>query len=129
MRPALAEGKVTTQHGDTRGAERIRQGCEKQRATICSCAVRQDQTVCPWNGRSVQESLNGRILIGRVNEFVKVLHYHSDPVFCVCGSLRLSGRFKGQPLHAPIQQFSSVQDIFRRARQFVNPAKLAGAVT
>jgi hypothetical protein len=76
MRARLAEGKVTTEHCDPRGAESIRQCCEKQRATVCSGAMSQDQTVCPRKSRAVQESSNGCILSGRVDEFVKVLHRH-----------------------------------------------------
>ena len=82
MRPRLTKRKVTSQHGESRGAERIRQRCEKQRATVCSGAVRQNQTVCPRQCRAVQESLNRGIFIGCVNEFVKVLCRHSAaPVF------------------------------------------------
>jgi len=77
MRPGLAERKVATQDGESRGAKRIPQRCEKQRATVCSSAVRQDQAVCPWKGSAVQESLNRRTAVSCVDKYIKVLHSYS----------------------------------------------------
>jgi hypothetical protein len=113
MRPGLAEWKIATKHGQPRSAKRIGQCCEKQRATICSGAVRQDQTVCSWDGRPVQESANGR-RIGRVNEFFKILHSHSriDAVSNVANS---SLSFSRGPLRAAPWASGSSRSLLRRA--------------
>jgi hypothetical protein len=39
--------------------------------------VRQDQNVCFWKRRAMQESSNWHIRIGSINKFVKGLHSYS----------------------------------------------------
>jgi hypothetical protein len=115
-RPGLTKGKIATKHGQARSAERIGQCCEKQRAAICSGAVRQDQTVCSWNSRPVQKSAHGRRAVGCVNEFFRILH-RSSRIDAASNVVNSSLSFSRDPLRvAPWASASgSSRSLLRRA--------------
>src|ERR1700733_12066867 len=99
-RPGLTKGKIATKHGQARSAERIGQCREKQRATICSGAVRQDQTVCSWNSRPVQKSAHGRRAVGCVNEFFRILH-RSSRIDAAWDVVKQDAEMRGEVLILP----------------------------
>lgn len=59
MRTRLAEGQITTEHGNAGRGEGIRDGDQQRRASVRSRAMRQDQTVTVRRNGRVQESAHG----------------------------------------------------------------------
>jgi hypothetical protein len=53
VRSQLAKGKIAAEDGQSRGAERTRQGDEKRRIAVRSRAVRQDEAILTRTGRTV----------------------------------------------------------------------------
>jgi len=66
MRSQLPEGKIASEHGQPRGAERIRQRYKEGRVAVRSCPMGQDETVANRIGRMVQKSSNRQPMLRSV---------------------------------------------------------------
>jgi hypothetical protein len=84
MGSQLAEGKIAAEHGQTRGAEGVRQRHKKGRVAVGSRAVCQDETVASRIGRVVQKPSNRHPILWSIPKFPIVVHSEGSsrgPVF------------------------------------------------
>jgi hypothetical protein len=74
MGSQLSEGKIAAEHGQTRGAEGVRQRHKKGRVAVGSRAVCQDETVASRTGRVVKKPSNRHPILWSIPKFPIVVH-------------------------------------------------------